>query len=90
MNTARYRIIILGVSVGADILNQPSANAERQNINMTDEELQKIKDIIETERFKFGQLRDLWFSIERRIQCGRRKTKLVCRDIDLKRDGDAV
>jgi hypothetical protein len=41
---------------------------------MTEEELQKIIDIIETEKFRYGQLRKLWFSIEKRLQAGRRKT----------------
>jgi hypothetical protein len=41
---------------------------------MTDKQLQEIIDIILTGKFKYGQLRKLWFSIEMRIQAGRRKT----------------
>jgi len=43
------------------------------------EEFNKLIEKIETEKFRFGQLRSLWFSIEKRIQCGRRK-KIVERN----------
>ena len=50
---------------------------------MTDESLKELIEIIETHHFKFGQLRSLWFAIEKRIQSGRRKTENeIKRNID--------
>ena len=44
---------------------------------MTDKKLKEIIHLIETEKFKFGQLRSLWFAIEKRLQSGRRKKKML-------------
>jgi hypothetical protein len=40
---------------------------------MTNAKLQEIINLIETERFRFGQLRSLWFAIEKRLQAGRKR-----------------
>ena len=42
---------------------------------MNEKEFKNLIRTIETEKFRFGQLRSLWFSIEKRIQAGRRKTE---------------